>query len=408
MIKGDTLLFHDADLRATLEAMRQRMAKDVSEISGHELLNTSIDDWCLYFEQQYHIAPPVIIEEAITVSQREAQVDVSHDIRYGFSGDAHDIPGNVVSFHVPFDGAGDLFKCQPSRFTLSAPYARIGTGELILSYENVDHNAEGIKAQFNRNLQQINDYLAWIATDVGTFNLALRGMVTQLIEKRREKLLKDQGLVSALGFPLKRRDDAPRTYVAPVSRKVLPTARPSAGTQPYVPEPELEMVEYDHILSIISGMVSVIERSPRAFAAMGEEDLRQHFLVQLNGQYQGQATGETFNYEGKTDILIRENDRNLFIAECKFWHGPDQFKETIDQLLRYTAWRDTKTAIILFNRNKSLSAVLEKIPVVVKAHPNYKRDIASSGETAFRYILCHRNDPNRELTLTVLVFDVPS
>ena len=27
---------------------------------------------------------------------------------------------------------------------------------------------------------------------------------------------------------------------------------------------------------------------------MKEEDLRQHFLVQLNGQYDGEATGETF------------------------------------------------------------------------------------------------------------------
>jgi hypothetical protein len=41
---------------------------------------------------------------------------------------------------------------------------------------------------------------------------------------------------------------------------------------------------------------------------MREEDLRQHFLVQLNGQYEGQATGETFNFQGKTDILIRAEE----------------------------------------------------------------------------------------------------
>jgi hypothetical protein len=40
-----------------------------------------------------------------------------------------------------------------------------------------------------------------------------------------------------------------------------------------------------------------------------EEDLRQHFLAQLNGHFEGSATGETFNYEGKTDILIRERGR---------------------------------------------------------------------------------------------------
>jgi len=33
---------------------------------------------------------------------------------------------------------------------------------------------------------------------------------------------------------------------------------------------------------------------------------------------QGKATGETFNRARKTDILLREGDRNVFIAECKF------------------------------------------------------------------------------------------
>ena len=43
-----------------------------------------------------------------------------------------------------------------------------------------------------------------------------------------------------------------------------------------------------------------------------KRDLRQHFLVQLNGQYEGQAVGETFNYEGKTDILIRSEGKKPF------------------------------------------------------------------------------------------------
>src|SRR5262249_44879163 len=118
--------------------------------------------------------------------------------------------------------------------------------------------------------------------------------------------------------------------------------------------------------------------------------------------------GETFNFEGKTDILIREADRNIFIAECKFWRGPATVTSTLDQLLKYLTWRDTKTAIILFNRTGNLSAVLTKIPAVVEAHPNYKRPLAIDGETRFRYVFAHRDDPDRELVITILVFDVPS
>lgn len=140
---------------------------------------------------------------------------------------------------------------------------------------------------------------------------------------------------------------------------------------------------------------------------MSEEDLRQHFLVQLNGQYEGQATAETFNYEGKTDILIRHQGKNLFIAECKFWNGPASLIKAIDQLLGYVSWRDTKTAIILFNRTKNLSSVLQQIPDVVRKHSNFIRE-EPSPETRFRFALHHRDDPDRQIVLTVLCFDVPT
>ena len=60
------------------------------------------------------------------------------------------------------------------------------------------------------------------------------------------------------------------------------------------------MDEYEHILGVITNMVSVIERSPQHFAGIREEALRSHFLVQLNGQYEGQATGD--------DVQLRRQD----------------------------------------------------------------------------------------------------
>ena len=154
-------------------------------------------------------------------------------------------------------------------------------------------------------------------------------------------------------------------------------------------------------------MVLVMERSPHAFAKMGEEDLRTHFLVQLNGLYEGQATAETFNFEGKTDILIRAEGKNVFIAECKFWKGSKALQETIDQLLGYLSWRDTKVALLIFNRNKEFGNVLAQIPDSVKSHPNYKKSFEQRSETEFRFILKSKLDENRELKATLLAFDVP-
>jgi len=141
---------------------------------------------------------------------------------------------------------------------------------------------------------------------------------------------------------------------------------------------------------------------------MKEEDLRQHFLVQLNGHYEGQATGETFNFDGKTDILIRAEGKNIFVAECKFWRGPESLHDALDQVLGYASWRDTKTALIVFNRQKNFTDVLAKIPEVVKAHLNFKRQEKFESESSFRFILHHRDDKNRELILTVVAFEVPA
>jgi hypothetical protein len=55
-------------------------------------------------------------------------------------------------------------------------------------------------------------------------------------------------------------------------------------------------------------------------------------LVTLNTHYVGRTYAEAFNRAGKTDILIRVHDRNAFIGECKWWHGPKALNEALDQL----------------------------------------------------------------------------
>jgi hypothetical protein len=213
-------------------------------------------------------------------------------------------------------------------------------------------------------------------------------------------------MVASLPFKIKVRS-GPQTYVAPVTRKKIITTPPATST-PYQPEPALDETNYEAILDIIQSMALVMERSPSAFLTMGEENLRQHFLVQLNGHFEGAASGETFNYSGKTDILIRVKDRNIFIAECKFWGGEKAFLETIDQLLGYLSWRDTKAAVIMFSTNRDFSGVLQTIQDAVLKHPHLKRTLPKRSETSFRYLFGNPSDHNRELQLTVLAFNIPS
>lgn len=55
--------------------------------------------------------------------------------------------------------------------------------------------------------------------DITKFNSTLRPTILSKLEKRKEKLLKDQGLVASLGIPIRQRKDAPTTYPTPITRK---------------------------------------------------------------------------------------------------------------------------------------------------------------------------------------------
>ena len=410
MTAPDELLFCKFDNFSLLQSQETELNSEVNSYPSNALLNTSEQDICAYFVQKYTIAVPELREDEITVTQEEEQVDVSGDPQRFISNRNRPfyIPGTKITFEVPFSGNGQLFQCRPSSFDLNPPRALVNQDYLRFTYLDVSHNAQGVRAAFDRNISSVRSYLATLRKDAETFNTSLDSRVRQRLAARRTKLLNDQGMVSALGFPLKQRDNAPRTYAVPDVRRKPPIQRPTVTTAPFRPEPTLPDAEYENILRIISGMALVLERSPAAFAGMGEEDLRQHFLVQLNGQYEGQATGETFNAEGKTDILIRAEGANVFIAECKFWKGAQAFTETITQLLGYVTWRDTKTALIIFNRNKDLSAVLDTIGETALKHPNYKRILTTGSETAFRYMFHSPTDINREVAVAVLVFDVPT
>lgn len=409
MSSRDKYLFSENLLYDVLSRREEEMFREIDTIEGNRLLNTSVEDLCDYFVQKYKFEVPRLLEEGITVDQQEVPIDVSKDPRRYIldRSQPYYIRGTAVTYFVPFEGDAELFRYRPSTYTFISPMGRISENELILTYPTLEHDANAIKSAFQKDVSDIKWYLTQVESDVSRFNSSLRIKARERIEARRQKLLKDQGLVAALGFPLRKREDAPRTYIIPtVRRKVIPM--PAASTAQFVPEPTLDMQEYEHILSVINNMVAVMERSPQAFKGMNEEDLRQHFLVQLNGHYEGQATGETFNFEGKTDILIRVEGKNIFIAECKFWRGPESLKKAIDQLLNYASWRDTKTALLIFNRGKEFSRVLAQIPEVVKRHSNFKRELHYHSETGFRFVLHHRDDANRELILTILAFDVPA
>lgn len=417
-----TYLFSRKRLSEYLEEQKNKLQAEVDKCDPDYLLKVSEYDFQEYLVSHYSLqAPQLLLDQVYQHEPEDVNIHIKREddswIIHGTMGgtpiaasrpEYKQVTGTAITISIPIVGDGELFGFQPSSSSSYMPQGKIVSQEIRLTYELSKPDVNDLTQRYNRDLEGIKKYLNWIARDISAFNQSLPQIAQQSITWRKQKLLADRNMSAALGIPIKRREDAPRTYAVPsVRRKPLPD-RPKVPTEgSFRPEPALPDAEYEHILSIIQNMVLVMERSPHAFVQMGEEDLRQHFLVQLNGQYEGQATGETFNFSGKTDILIRVDGKNIFIAECKIWKGPKALLETIDQILGHISWRDTKAAILLFNRNKNFSGVLETIPQVVEQHPCFKCKITTERETIFRYLFHQPDDPSRELHLTVLAFDVP-
>jgi len=405
----DDYLFNTVDWFSVERNQRENLTKEISSYNGDRLLNTSVDDLCDYFVEKFQIIAPTLNEDNMVADQNEVEIDVSRDPMRGIRDRSQPfyIKGTEIEVTIPFDGESEAFKIQPTSSSMNPPRAIVRNQVLILKVQGTDLSPESVQSSIQNTITSINQYLSTLTTNVSGWNSTIRQQAKQQIESRREKLLGDKSLLGALGFPMKERVGAEKTYQAPnVQRKIKPSA-PQATSAPYKPEPAMASEDYDHIIGVIESMANVMERSPSAFKSMNEEALRSHFLVQLNGHYEGQATGETFNYEGKTDILVRSEGKNIFIGECKYWSGPKNLLETIDQILGYSSWRDTKVAILIFNQRKDFSKVLEAIPGTVEGHENYKRSLEKRSETQFRFIVCNRDDPNQEMLLTVLAFDVP-
>lgn len=408
---SDGRLFSAQDLSELMETWSSNLEKQVQRVDGEKLLATEPSEWVEYFVSRFTHSPPLVRQDEVTVAPPdEADIDVSNDANFGRRPDGRPTiaRGTRVTFHVPFDGDAALLHRRPSQSYRNPMRATVEQGKLTFAYllpPGADKDA--VHRAFLDELGQISAVAFDVAREVDAWNDRLPHEVRTLVDARRKKLLAARDLVGAFGFPVRQRPGAAETFTVPIQRRQVLPPTPAPTTDALVPNPAMSIEAYNAILGVCRNMSIMMERSPNAIAKMGEDDIRTLFLIVLNAWFEGEATGETFNCQGKTDILIRHGGRNIFIAECKFWAGAKSLTGAIDQVLGYLAWRDTKAAIFVFSHNKDFSAVVKQLGAVVSAHPNFVREATASGETEFRAVFHQRDDTERELHLAVLAFDVP-
>jgi hypothetical protein len=152
-----------------------------------------------------------------------------------------------------------------------------------------------------------------------------------------------------------------------------------------------------------------MERLPITARKFDEEGIRDIALFVLNANYEGAVSGEVFHGAGQTDILLNYKNTTAFIGEFKFWDGAKSVSDAIDQLFRYTVWRDTKASLVLLIKNVRATIAIKGADQAIRNHPQFSIALDSSDPDARRdYIVTSNTDPDRKISLALLYVAIPN
>lgn len=277
---------------------------------------------------------------------------------------------------------------------------------LSLHCYNPTDTAEA-KAHFDAQLDLAEQRLSLARTEVEAHNQGMEDLIPRVVARRRHEAAAELDSYASIGFPIKRRADIDAYHVPLTRKKITLGATKGRAVSPWTPEHALADRDYEAVLEVLRSARNALERSPSTTSKLDEPEIRDILLVLLNAQFEGRAAGEVFNGSGKTDILIRHDDRNVFIGECKILRH-DTGVETvvasaIDQLFSYLTWRDTKAALLLLIRDMDVPAVVSRACREIERHPSYTE--TGQAVTGERYdFVMHAADRGRETRLAVLPF----
>ncbi|TWR26982.1 hypothetical protein FPZ42_08075 [Mucilaginibacter achroorhodeus] len=168
-------------------------------------------------------------------------------------------------------------------------------------------------------------------------------------------------------------------------------------------------VAYFQILDYMLQLGTGLEAYRSLATKMDEERYRDYFVNYLDAISNSHtATGETFHGSGKSDILIRNSNKEvLLVAECKLWGGKTHLTKALDQLFkRYVIWRDGKAALLIFNTTASgFTKIMETAVETVKSHPLYLKFEGQRKETSYSYTFRHFKDSDKTIKLELILFN---
>ncbi|MBK9149647.1 MAG: hypothetical protein IPM26_01055 [Saprospiraceae bacterium] len=393
---------------SSFDFTRQLTEKIKSEIEGkgkEYILGVDEEEYKNYLIEKYSLEPLTIDYNSETIDEPTVSKEWLEDRFF-----REKYQAEVFNFTIRYNFTGSpvLFKVQPSTWTMTSAEIYVDEQNNTVSfsfklYKKDPEEFKRTKIDYQRrafaNLSNINQVVtSWMNS--------LPGTVNSLFQQTKNKYLQENDFFAAINVKVNK--DTTSVFTAPtIRKKIIPQPTVSKNKE-FSSEPMMAKEMYDDILKVIYDLGKSMEKKPSTYQGKDEEGIRDQFLLVLETRYDSTtATGETFNKGGKTDIILKysKDGSNLFVAECKFWHGASEFHKAITQLFdRYLTWRDSKAALILFVTNKDFSNVIEIIKSEAEKHPYFLKFVGKRGETSFSYHFHLPQDKNKTAYFEIIAF----
>ena len=411
-------LFSGASLSDVLFATTQGITERVNKVPKDELIASTDEELVEHFLSELAVEPLEIYEDRKERSEfREARIDVSGRFDYDPFPDERQRPvlahANEVTVTIPFTGDIELWQLRPNPLRMSFPRGVVvparGEERSMVKF-TITKLQEEDEAEFGRELEKrLDDVRTHIENQrkqVETFTKQLSKHIMDAVQKRRERLEKQEGLAKAWDIPVKHRPGSQPIEPIKMKEKIVKPLPPPPKSG-FKPEPGIEEKHYENILKIIRHQGRTFETTPATYKVHDEEELRDIMLANLNIYLEGEGGGELFRKTGKTDICVKEGDRAAFVAECTVWYGEKELVGKVDQLLGYLTWRDAKAALVIFNKNLGgFTELCKKAPAALAKHPFNVKGLGEQEESEWRYVFRSAEDEGRRVTVHVFLFNL--
>lgn len=397
--------FTEVDSFSAKDQWIAQIHKKIESETKEYIIGVDDEEYIKFLIEDFKVIPLVIYEESEQIEYPKVTKEKMTD---RFSGYEYEQDVYVFTAKYTFSGSTVLFKIRPSSWTMTSYEIYVNENNNTVSFsfkcneQNTDKFKAGKSSAFYAAFTNVNNANVF----ANEWNNSVEGLVRAEFKRVKEKFLKENDFFAAINISTNKNADS--IFSVPTIKKVdIPQPKVDKNKE-FASIPTMSQNMYKDILKVVYDAGKSMEKKPTLYIDKDEEGLRDQFLFILETRYEGiTATGETFNKNGKTDIILKysADNTNLFVAECKFWKGSSEFHQAVNQLFdRYLTWRDSKVALMFFVQNKDFTKVLETVKEEARKHSYFKKVLNYNGESTFSYVYRLPNDENKDVFLEIILF----